>query len=157
SCAGCNDDSTGDASTSQASQLPQLSPATGLNLAAACESFAGKLSFANTSITAISTVAAGTLSVGGNAVPEHCLVTGTMNTRVSPVDGKTYAIGFEMRLPKAWNGRFYYQANGGLDGSVATALGALGGGPISSALGSGFAVISSDAGHNGSQVPLFGR
>jgi len=157
SCAGCNDDSTSDASTSQASQLPQLSPATGLNLATACESFAGKLGFANTSITAISTVAAGTLSVGGNAVPEHCLVTGTMNTRVSPVDGKTYAIGFEMRLPKAWNGRFYYQANGGLDGSVATALGALGGGPVSSALGAGFAVISSDAGHNGSQVPLFGR
>lgn len=79
-----------------------------------------------------------------------------MNTRVSPVDGKTYAIGFEMRLPKAWNGRFYYQANGGLDGSVLTALGALGGGPISSALGAGFAAISSDAGHNGSQVPLFG-
>ncbi|GAA4055102.1 hypothetical protein GCM10023063_49530 [Arthrobacter methylotrophus] len=100
SCAGSNDDSTSDASSSQASQLPQLSPATGLNLAAACESFAGKLSFANTSITAISTVAAGTLSVGGNAVPEHCLVTGTMNTRVSPVDGKTYAIGFEMRLPR---------------------------------------------------------
>jgi len=157
SCAGCNDDSTGDTSTSQASQLPQLTPATGLTLASACESFAGKLSFANTSITAISTVAAGTLSVGGNAVPEHCLITGTMNTRVSPVDGKTYAIGFEMRLPKAWNGRFYYQANGGLDGAVATALGALGGGPVSSALGSGFAVISSDAGHNGSQVPLFGR
>ncbi|MFP4593582.1 tannase/feruloyl esterase family alpha/beta hydrolase, partial [Ralstonia sp.] len=130
SCAGCNDDSAGDT-------LPQLTAATGMNLAATCESFTGKLSFANTNVTAISTVAAGTLNVAGSAVPEHCLITGTMNTRVSPVDGKTYAIGFEMRLPKAWNGRFYYQANGGLDGSVLTALGALGGGPISSALGAG--------------------
>ena len=41
-----------------------------------------------------------------------------MHERTSPVDGKTYAIGFEMRLPKAWNGRFFYQANGGIDGSV---------------------------------------
>ena len=41
-----------------------------------------------------------------------------MYERVSPVDGKRYAIGFEMRLPQAWNGRFFYQANGGIDGSV---------------------------------------
>jgi hypothetical protein len=41
-----------------------------------------------------------------------------MNERTSPVDGKTYAIGFEMRLPKAWNGRFFHQGNGGIDGSV---------------------------------------
>jgi hypothetical protein len=32
--------------------------------------------------------------------------------------GKSYAIGFEMRLPNDWNGRFFYQANGGIDGSV---------------------------------------
>ena len=47
-----------------------------------------------------------------------------MNERTSPVDGKRYAIGFEMRLPQAWNGRFFYQANGGVDGSVVTATGA---------------------------------
>ena len=52
-----------------------------------------------------------------------------------PVDGKTYAIGFEMRLPKAWNGRFFYQANGGLDGNVVTATGEIGGGgPLTDAL-----------------------
>ena len=72
------------------------------------------------------------------------------------VDGKAYAIGFEMRLPKAWNGRFYYQGNGGLDGSVKTADGALGGGPLTGALMQGFAVISSDAGHSGPQTPYFG-
>ena len=33
-----------------------------------------------------------------------------------------------MRLPNAWNGRFFYQANGGIDGSVVTATGAVGGG-----------------------------
>ncbi len=50
-------------------------------------------------------------------MPAHCQVTGKMFQRVSPVDGNSYAIGFEMRLPNAWNGRFFYQANGGIDGS----------------------------------------
>ena len=63
-------------------------------------------------------VAAGALSQGGQALGEHCLVKGHMHPRTG-VDGKPYAIAFEMRLPRAWNGRFYYQANGGLDGNVA--------------------------------------
>ncbi|HMZ01188.1 MAG TPA: tannase/feruloyl esterase family alpha/beta hydrolase, partial [Burkholderiaceae bacterium] len=58
--------------------------------------------------------------------------------------------------PQAWNGRFFYQGNGGLDGSVATAVGATGGGPLTHALLQGFAVISSDAGHTGAQTALFG-
>jgi hypothetical protein len=71
-----------------------------------CEDLAGSLSgLANTVITGATTVAAGTLVVAGQPVPEHCRVTGRMFERVSPVDAKTYAIGFEMRLPKAWNGR----------------------------------------------------
>ena len=78
-----------------------------------------------------------------------------MYQRTSPVDGKSYAIGFEMRLPNAWNGRFFYQANGGIDGSVVTATGRVngGGGPLTNALAQGFAVISSDAGHAGSHEP----
>jgi len=79
-----------------------------------------------------------------------------MFDRVSTVDGKSYAIGFEMRLPNAWNGRFFYQANGGTDGSVVTANGGFGGGPTTSPLAQGFAVISSDAGHNAAQNPTFG-
>ena len=79
-----------------------------------------------------------------------------MFDRVSTVDGKSYAIGFEMRLPDAWNGRFFYQANGGTDGSVVTASGGFGGGPATSPLAQGFAVISSDAGHNAAQNPTFG-
>jgi feruloyl esterase len=80
-----------------------------------------------------------------------------MFERTSPVDGQPYAIGFEMRLPLAWNGRFYYQANGGIDGTVVPATGnTSGGGPLTSALLQGFVVISSDAGHTGAQNPVFG-
>jgi feruloyl esterase len=101
--------------------------------------------------------AAGTLTNAGSPVAEHCQVTGRMNQRISSVDGQTYAIGFEMRLPKDWNGRFLYQGNGGTDGVVSAAVGGFsGGGPLRHALQQGFAVISSDAGHSSAQNPLFG-
>jgi feruloyl esterase len=136
--------------------LPQLSAATGATLAS-CTDLVTRLSFANTIITAASAVPAGALTVGGSPVPAHCQVTGKMNPRTSAVDGNIYAIGFEMRLPNAWNGRFFYQANGGIDGSVVTATGAVNGGNgLTSALSMGFAVISSDAGHLASQGPFFG-
>ena len=122
-----------------------------------CASLATTLRFANTAFTSSTAVAAGALMQAGQPVAAHCLLTGKMFERVSPVDGKAYAIGFEMRLPLAWNGRFYYQANGGIDGSVVTATGATsGGGPLTSALLQGFAVISSDAGHTAAQNPTFG-
>lgn len=139
------------------SALPQLAPATPATLNGSCEALASKLgTLVNTSITASTTVAAGTLTLAGQPVPQHCLVTGAMNTRVSAVDGQTYAIRFEMRLPVQWNGRFFYQANGGTDGNVVTATGSFGGGPLTHALLQGFAVISSDAGHNAAQNPSFG-
>ena len=135
--------------------IPQLPAATGASLGS-CPSLAN-FSYANTTVAAASAVAAGTLSVAGNAIPAHCVVTGTMFSRTSTVDSKTYAIGWEMRLPNAWNGRFFYQANGGTDGSVVTATGpAGGGGSLTNALLQGFAVISSDAGHNAAQNPTFG-
>ncbi len=141
---------------SDAPELPRLSAANGANLQGSCDALAS-FSYAQTRITAVTAVDSGTLQVGGNAVGAHCRVQGQMHERVSPVDGQAYAIGFEMRLPLAWNGRYYYQGNGGTDGSVATAAGVAGsGGPLSNALHKGFAVISSDAGHNGAQNPLFG-
>jgi feruloyl esterase len=91
------------------------------------------------------------LTVAGKSIAAHCVVQGSMFKRTSPVDGNTYAIGFEMRLPNNWNGRLFYQANGGLDGSVLPATGDSFGvvaGP-DDALHQGFAVISSDAGHGG--------
>ena len=136
--------------------LPRLAAAQPAAFTGNCTDLATKIAgFANTTITATTTVAAGTLKVGGQDIAEHCLITGKMFERISPVDGAAYAIGFEMRLPKAWNGRFLHQGNGGIDGAVVTATGAFGGGPITNALQKGFAVLSSDAGHSG-PTPAFG-
>lgn len=80
--------------------------------------------------------------------PSYCLVQGKVNERTG-IDGRQYAIGFEMRLPTEWNGRFLYQANGGNDGSVVPAIGGGNATGDASALARGFAVLSTDAGHNG--------
>ncbi|OOG86500.1 esterase, partial [Hydrogenophaga sp. A37] len=124
-----------------------------------CSELAGAFGFASTRLTAATLEPAGRLNNAGQPVGEHCRVTGRMNERVSPVDGQAYAMGFEMRLPRDWNGRFLYQGNGGTDGNVVTADGgaSLGsGGLLRNALQNGFAVISSDAGHSSAQNPLFG-
>ncbi|MEY2684424.1 MAG: hypothetical protein RJA09_1568 [Pseudomonadota bacterium] len=120
-----------------------------------CAGLLGAFRFDNTQIDSATVAPAGALKLGGQAVAEHCLVKGQMHKRQGS-DGRTYAIAFEMRLPQAWNGRFYHQGNGGLDGAVRPAEGALGGGPLTGALAQGFAVISSDAGHTGAQTPYFG-
>jgi hypothetical protein len=137
--------------------LPQLTAAQGAMLAS-CTELVSKFSFTNTTVTSAEAVAEGTLAIGPTSVPvsAHCLVKGEMHRRVSPQDGKSYAIGFEMRLPNNWNGRFFYQGNGGIDGSVVPAIGAVSGAPnTTNALKQGFAVISSDAGHSGND-PSFG-
>ncbi|MCW5652555.1 tannase/feruloyl esterase family alpha/beta hydrolase [Hydrogenophaga sp.] len=132
----------------------QLSAATGASLRQ-CEALAGQFRHAQTVIDSAAPAPAGALQLAGQPVAAHCLVKGRMQPRKGS-DGRDYAIGFEMRLPQTWNGRFYYQGNGGLDGSVRPAEGALGGGPLTGALVQGFAVISSDAGHTGAQTPYFG-
>jgi hypothetical protein len=71
----------------------------------------------------------------------HCEVIGYINPRTG-IDGKLYAIGFRLRLPDAWNGKFYFQGGGGTDGSLANT--APGDGPLSL----GYAVVSTDAGHD---------
>jgi pimeloyl-ACP methyl ester carboxylesterase len=124
-----------------------------------CADLVKSFNYPNTTLDSASVVPAGTLRVPGirEPMPEHCVVKGRMNERKSPVDGKTYAIGFEMRLPTDWNGRFFYQGNGGIDGSVVPAYGnILGGGPTSNGLLKGFAVISSDAGHAMEPGPIGG-
>jgi feruloyl esterase len=137
--------------------LPQLAQATPQTLPVACTALAGRIgALPATTITATTLVPAGTLTVAGQPVREHCLVTGSMNERVSAVDNNAYAIGFQMRLPVNWNGRFMHQGNGGADGAVVTATGAAGGGPLTHALHQGFAVLSSDAGHAGSLGTTFG-
>ena len=132
----------------------QLTPAVGASLRQ-CDTLAAQFRFEQATIDSAAQVAAGGLMLAGQPVAAHCLVKGQMHKRKGS-DGRDYAIGFEMRLPQAWNGRFYYQGNGGLDGAVRPAEGALGGGPLTGALVQGFAVISSDAGHTGAQTPYFG-
>lgn len=86
-----------------------------------------------------------------DGLPGHCILKAEANRRVG-IDGKPYAIGFEMRLPDDWSGRFLLQENGGSEGEVVAAIGdasqpnAYGGQP---ALARGFAVLSSNGGHDG--------
>jgi hypothetical protein len=92
---------------------------------------------------------------GGPAVasvlPEHCRVRGTIAPRVGQ-GGRTFGIGFELRLPAEWNGRFLFQGGGGMDGVVQPAVGTLANSSKGPALARGFAVVSTDAGHSGSPV-----
>jgi feruloyl esterase len=134
--------------------LPQLTPATGAALSN-CATLASGFTFPNATIASAESVPAGTLTWAGAPVAAHCLVKGEMFRRTSSMDGTSYAIMFEMRLPQDWNGRFFYQANGGADGVVRTALGGGGANPTP-ALTQGFAVISSDAGHQGQNNLAFG-
>ena len=144
----------GDDTTPTTTAIPQLAAAQAGTLSAACASLTG-FTYAGVTIDSAATVPAGTLTLAGAPVAEHCRVAGKLGARTGS-DGLTYAIGFEMRLPQAWSGRFFYQGNGGLDGSVVTATGSFGGGPTTHALQQGFAVISSDAGHTGAQTTAFG-
>jgi Tannase and feruloyl esterase len=132
----------------------QLKPAVGASLQQ-CSTLAAGFKFDNTQLDSAAVAPAGALVLAGKPIAEHCLVKGAMFKRKG-VDGQDYAIGFEARLPKDWNGRFFYQANGGIDGVIQIAQGALGGGPLTGALAQGFATISSDAGHTGKQNPRFG-
>ena len=150
--AGCASSPSG--TTTPAAAAARLAPAVGASLQR-CEDLAAQFSHPQTRLDSAAAVAAGAVVPNGPAAGAHCLVKGQMRPRKG-VDGQDYAIGFEMRLPQAWNGRFYYQANGGIDGVVQPAQGALGGGPVTGALAQGFAVISSDAGHTGRQNPRFG-
>jgi pimeloyl-ACP methyl ester carboxylesterase len=90
------------------------------------------------------------------ALPEHCKIAGRLDERTG-ADGKPYHIGFELRLPTAWNGRFFYQGGGGNDGVVRPAYGRNTGalGVRDNALSQGYAVVSTDAGHQG-DGPEFG-
>jgi hypothetical protein len=87
---------------------------------------------------AASSIKSATLQAATATVPEHCLVDGTINPRTG-IDGQPYAINFRLRLPTAWNSRFYMQGGGGTDGTVPdpTAI-----------LAQGYATIGTDSGHD---------
>lgn len=88
-------------------------------------------------------------ATSGSYLPGHCVITGSINPRVG-VDGKNYAIGFQLSLPDQWNGRFLFIGGGGNDGILRdTSLSSSISGGTPSPLGQGFAVVSTDAGHSG--------
>ena len=105
-----------------------------------------------TSATHLGASAAGAAPVPGDfgpspALPAYCKVEGIINQRIG-AEGKEYGIRFAIALPDDWNGRFLLQGGGGLNGFVIPPTG-----PVASdgrpALARGFAVISSDSGHQG--------
>jgi Tannase and feruloyl esterase len=93
---------------------------------------------------------------GDYVVPQHCNIEGRINERTG-VDGKPYFMGFNLRLPTEWNGRFIFQGGGGTDGVVRPAVGFLPGGAqteVPPALNRGYAVVTTDAGHQNETGPV---
>ena len=79
-------------------------------------------------------------------LPDHCVVEGSFAPHEGRIGGP-YRIGFRMRLPGAWNGRYFFQGGGGSNGVVGDATGFNGvGNPV--ALVRGYAVIAQDSGHD---------
>lgn len=93
---------------------------------------------------------------GAISLPAHCEVTAIMRERVGAGDQK-YAIRFKVRLPEAWNQRFFFQGGGGTNGDIGNAVGMISFGKPT-ALALGYAVVSQDSGHDNSlnSVPAQG-
>jgi Tannase and feruloyl esterase len=108
-------------------------------------------SFASLDLPHTRIVSAAPASDDARAGP-HCVLRAAVNERTG-MDGKRYAIGFEMRLPDRWNGGYFDQVNGGNDGAVVPAYGNLPGNQPDNALSRGYAVLSSDSGHDGQANP----
>ncbi|HZF45262.1 MAG TPA: tannase/feruloyl esterase family alpha/beta hydrolase, partial [Sphingomonadaceae bacterium] len=81
-------------------------------------------------------------------LPAHCLVKGVISPRTGH-GGREFGIGFELRLPLAWGGRFLFQGGAGLDGQIQPAIGTIANSDGLPALARGFAVVSTDSGHSG--------
>jgi pimeloyl-ACP methyl ester carboxylesterase len=78
------------------------------------------------------------LNAATPSLPEHCLVNGKINERVG-VGGQIYAIKFRVRMPTAWNERFYMGGGGGSNGTVVDPT---------DVLPQGFVTIGTDSGHD---------
>jgi pimeloyl-ACP methyl ester carboxylesterase len=108
-------------------------------------------------ITTAKFIPAGPLNLPGPppislGAPDHCQIQGALAPHVG-IDGKPYAIGYELRLPANWNGKFVFQGGGGSDGVLRPAIGVQATGEIS-ALAKGYAIASTDAGHRDEPGPI---
>ncbi len=79
-----------------------------------------------------------TMNAETASLPAHCQVDGVINPRTG-IDGQPYGINFRVRLPSAWNERFYMGGGGSTDGSVVDPT---------SVLPQGFVTIGTDSGHS---------
>ena len=122
-------------------------------LASCAELVSAELGASDVVVTASEELAAG--SVAGADYPRHCRVSGHVRERQG-VDGKRYAIGFELRVPvEEYGGKLFFQGGGGTDGVITPAYGDLINDP-SKALARGYAVVSTDGGHTGQADVSFG-
>lgn len=96
------------------------------------------------------TITTAQLNPAGGGLPDHCEVLGVISQRTG-IDGQSYAIKLHLRMPTAWNERFYFQGGGGTDGNLGAATPAQ--------LGQGYAVVSTDSGHDNAVniTPLAGN
>ena len=85
------------------------------------------------------TITTAQLNAASTTMPEHCEVIGAIDPHTG-VDGQPYAIKFHLRMPTAWNQRFFYTGGGGSDGNL--------GGADAPQLQQGYAVVSTDSGHD---------
>src|SRR5579885_1364751 len=123
--------------------------------AAACQALkALQLPGVTLTVTKAQWIAAGTApprGPGGPAaaakLPAYCRIDGVIDRRTG-AGGAAYGIGFAVSLPDTWNGRYLLQGGGGLNGSVQPPIGAVAAGN-DPALARGFAVASTDTGHEG--------
>ena len=79
--------------------------------------------------------------------PAHCHLIGKMQEHMG-ANGQTYAVRFQVRLPASWNGRLFFEGGGGSDGVLGAGVGSLMGGEPGNALERGYAVVTTDFGHD---------
>lgn len=81
------------------------------------------------------------------ALPAYCRVEGVINRRTG-VGGVEFGIRFALAMPDNWNGDFLMQGGAGANGNVQPPIGVTAAADRP-ALVRGFAVVSTDTGHNG--------
>lgn len=80
-------------------------------------------------------------------LPAYCRVEGVINRRTG-VGGEQFGIRFALAMPRKWNGDFLMQGGGGADGVVSQPVGLTAAGHTPGLM-RGYAVVSTDAGHEG--------
>ena len=78
-------------------------------------------------------------------IPAYCRVEGALNRRTG-VSGEEFGINFALAMPDKWNGDFLMQGGGGSNGVVLPPLGLNAAGDTPGLM-RGFAVVSTDTGH----------